>query len=315
MASSTPKLLVVFGATGQQGGSVANFVVADPELSKQYKVRAVTRDVTKPAAKALQEKGMEVVAGDLDDAASIQRALEGAHAVFLTTNTLYEPDGLAHEVAQGKAVADAAVAAGVQQVIFCTQRSPKELSGGALSVDSFESKVAIEAYLRGLPLRTGLFAPGGFMPNLLGMSRPQPAGDGTFRMANVQRPDAPTPWIDIAADTGKFVGAMLADPEKYDGKFFAASSCFSSFAETARILSERTGKTVNYVQLPEEQFKKFMPPNAAETVTNMFKWIDQYRYYGPNEDEDVKWAMAQARGKLTTSLEDFLERNPLKLEG
>ena len=55
------KLLTIFGATGKQGGSVVKSVQAHPTLSKTYKIRGVTRDPSKPAAKALAEKGVEVV--------------------------------------------------------------------------------------------------------------------------------------------------------------------------------------------------------------------------------------------------------------
>jgi len=79
------KLLVVFGATGNQGGSVVDFVLNHPELSKQFKVRGITRDLTKPAAEALKQKGVEVVAADVNDEESLKRALEGANAVFATT--------------------------------------------------------------------------------------------------------------------------------------------------------------------------------------------------------------------------------------
>lgn len=56
------KLLTVFGATGAQGGSVIRAVLADDVLSKEFKIRGITRDVSKPAAQALAEKGVEVVA-------------------------------------------------------------------------------------------------------------------------------------------------------------------------------------------------------------------------------------------------------------
>lgn len=55
------RILAVFGATGTQGGSVIRSVLADPALSKQFKIRAITRDTSKPAAKALAAKGIEVV--------------------------------------------------------------------------------------------------------------------------------------------------------------------------------------------------------------------------------------------------------------
>lgn len=55
------KLITVFGATGKQGGSVVNAILADAELSKEFKVRAVTRDPSKPAAQELAKRGVEVV--------------------------------------------------------------------------------------------------------------------------------------------------------------------------------------------------------------------------------------------------------------
>jgi len=79
------KLLVVFGATGNQGGSVASMVVDDSELSKIYKVRGVTRDPSNPAAEALESKGVEIVKGDIEDGESVKRVLHGAHTVFLMT--------------------------------------------------------------------------------------------------------------------------------------------------------------------------------------------------------------------------------------
>jgi uncharacterized protein YbjT (DUF2867 family) len=56
------KIFTVFGATGNQGGSVVRHVLDHPELSKTYKIRAITRDVSKPASLALKDKGCEVVA-------------------------------------------------------------------------------------------------------------------------------------------------------------------------------------------------------------------------------------------------------------
>ena len=61
MTSTQPKTVVVFGATGTQGGSVAKALLNDPRTAQQFKVKAVTRDPSKPAAKVLAEQGAEVV--------------------------------------------------------------------------------------------------------------------------------------------------------------------------------------------------------------------------------------------------------------
>lgn len=55
------KLITLFGATGNQGGSVIRSLLADPFLSKEYKLRGITRDITKEAAKKLSSQGVEMV--------------------------------------------------------------------------------------------------------------------------------------------------------------------------------------------------------------------------------------------------------------
>ena len=60
------KLLTVFGATGNQGGSVINSILGDAELSKEYRIRAVTRDPSKPAGEKLKSRGAEVVMVNID---------------------------------------------------------------------------------------------------------------------------------------------------------------------------------------------------------------------------------------------------------
>jgi uncharacterized protein YbjT (DUF2867 family) len=52
------KLITVFGATGNQGGSVIKNILADSTLSKTFKIRGITRDVSKPAAQALAKQGV-----------------------------------------------------------------------------------------------------------------------------------------------------------------------------------------------------------------------------------------------------------------
>lgn len=142
------KLLVVFGATGQQGGSLVNYVLNDAVLSKQFKVRAITRDTSKPAAQALKQKGVEVVQGDADDQESLKHALKDAHTVFAVTLSIYDDKLYERELRQGKAMADAAVAAGAKYFIFSTLTHVGKNSDGKLKTTShFDVKADIEAYI------------------------------------------------------------------------------------------------------------------------------------------------------------------------
>lgn len=85
------KILTVFGATGNQGGSVIKSVLANPKLSSEYKIRGITRDPSKPSGKELAEKGVELVKADLKDHESVKKAVEGSSAVFGVTNCTLLP--------------------------------------------------------------------------------------------------------------------------------------------------------------------------------------------------------------------------------
>ena len=56
------RLILVSGASGNQGGAVARSL-----LHRGFQVRALTRDPQKPEAQALTEQGVEVVQGDMED--------------------------------------------------------------------------------------------------------------------------------------------------------------------------------------------------------------------------------------------------------
>ena len=113
------KLVVVLGATGNQGGSVVKSILSDPEVSAQFKLRGVTRDPSSAKAQKLLSEGVEPVRAELDDVASLNKAFEGAYAVFAVTDYWSILDK-AKETQQGKNVADAAKAQGVQHLIFST---------------------------------------------------------------------------------------------------------------------------------------------------------------------------------------------------
>ncbi|KAF9899859.1 hypothetical protein EC991_008228 [Linnemannia zychae] len=306
------KLLVVFFATGQQGSSIIDYIISDSDLSEVYKVRGVTRDPSKPEALALHQKGVEVVKGDMDDPESLKQAMRGAHTVFAATLTLYDDQMETRERAQGKALGDAAVAEGVQYLIFSTLPHANKISDGGYNVPSFDVKAETEQYIRGLPLDSAFFSPGSFMQNYLGMSAPYPVGDGTYAFSNIVSPQALFPLIDVVGDTGKYVGAILAEPEKYKGKVFSAATNLHTLDEIAQAISKASRKVVKYRQISADDFKRVMPPIVANNVALTMKYIEDFGYYGSNTMELVEWSSRNARGKLTT-LEEFFVKNPVNL--
>lgn len=115
---------------------------------------------------------------------------------------------------------------------------------------SFESKAKVEEYIRGLKIKSAIFAPGSFMQNFASNIAPYLAGDGTYAMANFVSPQTKLPCIDTVDDTGKYIGAILANPDEFEGKVLSASTDTWTFEEIAQVMSKASGKTVKYNQLP-----------------------------------------------------------------
>ena len=101
------KIFVVFGATGNQGGSVINAVLGDSKTASEFKIRGITRDPSKPNAKALEARGVECVAADINNKDQIEAAFQGAYAVFAMTNYWEKMDANL-EIQQGRNIADLA---------------------------------------------------------------------------------------------------------------------------------------------------------------------------------------------------------------
>lgn len=307
------KILAVFGATGQQGGSVVRYVLNDPELSQKYKIRAITRDANSEKAKQLKEK-VEVVQGDVLNRASLEIALAGAHTVFAMTTPSFGPDGVEVEYNSGKTIADVTVEKGAEYIIFSTLPSVTEISGGKYTnVTPFDAKAKAEQHIRRLPIKSAFYSPGYFMENLQSQPflAPRRAPDGTWVLARHTSPKTLSPYLDAVGDTGKFVGAILAEPDKYEGKTFCAAAALYSWEELAAIMSEATGKTVVYRQIPLAEFKESLP-FMADLFVDGFSYQEEFGYFGPDSNELVAWAAENARGTLST-LQEYLETYPLHL--
>ncbi|KAK4541891.1 hypothetical protein LTR36_007255 [Oleoguttula mirabilis] len=248
-------ILAVFGATGQQGSSVIDHVLHDPELSQKYKVRAITRDINSEKAKQLKEK-VDVVQGDMNDRASLESALTGVHTVFAVTVPTFGPDGLEAEYNSGKTIADVAIETRIEYIIFSTLPSVNQLSGGKYThATQFDAKAKAEQYIRGLPIKSAFVSLGFYMEifQAIPFLAPQKASDGTYVIPRHNSPKAKLPMVDAVGDAGKFVGAILAQPDKYEGKTFCAATALYSAEDVVASMSKATGKTVVYKQIPLEE--------------------------------------------------------------
>jgi len=271
------KTITIFGATGIQGGSVIKAILGDASLAKEFSIRAVTRDTSKPNAQALAKQGVELVTADMNSKDSILSAIKGSQSVFLVTNYWEKADPKI-EIAQGKAVADAAKETGVQQIIFSSLLNVSKITNGQLShVVHFDGKAEIEEYIRSTGLLATFVLPGYYMSNYKQML--QKGDDGSYSLAYPVSKEAKIPLFDPAADMGKFVKPALKRPEAMNGKQILAAADYYSVSRIISEFEEVTGKKLNFQQVSPDQYKSFLPDFMAEEMLENHLLLEKPGYY------------------------------------
>lgn len=255
---NTERLILVTGATGNQGGAIARHLLQHGNFT----VRAFVRDPNKPAAQALKQAGAELVSGDLNDRASLDRALQGTYGVFSVQNF---QDGLETEIRQGKAVADAAKAAGVQHFVYSSVGSAERNTG----VPHFESKFQVEEYIRSIELPYTIMRPVFFFYNYTAM-RPM------VETGTLSQPLSPQTKLQQLSedDYGEMVAEVFARPAEFLKREKEVASVDMTMTEIAAAFSHVLGKTVNYQQIPFAAFEQ----QAGEEVTIMYRWFENVGY-------------------------------------
>lgn len=252
------KKVLVAGATGKQGGSVARAL-----LARGHQVTGFVRRTDTEAGRALRALGVNLVRGDLLDRSSVIRALEGKDAFFFPT--LFD-QGLDAEVRMGQTAVDAAMDAGVEHVVYSSVASADQHTG----IPHFETKARVEEHLVASGVRYTIVAPVFFMENLLSpWMLPQLREN---RVALAITPDCKLQQVGLE-QIGRFVALAIDHPDRFEGRRFDIASDSVSGNEMAAILSRVTGRPISYAQVPIEQVRSWSPDFAT-----MFEWFEQVGY-------------------------------------
>jgi uncharacterized protein YbjT (DUF2867 family) len=252
------RLILVCGATGNQGGAVARSL-----LDRGFQVRALTRDPQKPEAQVLAEQGAEVVQGDMEDRSTMERVLGGAYGIFSVQN--FWETGYDREVQQGKTVADAIQAAGVKHCVYSSVGSAHRQTG----ISHFDSKWEIEEHVRRLDLPYTILRPAFFMQNWE-MMREHILG-GT--LAQPLNPDKPFQHVAVE-DVGAFTAIAFEDPDTWIGREVDVAGDEQTMPEIAKTFSRVIGREVDYYQVPWDQFEEQM----GEEYAVMYRWFNDVGY-------------------------------------
>ncbi len=256
--NNTNKIILVTGATGNQGGAVIKNLFAQNKFS----VRALVRNETSDKAKALESSGAELAEGDFDNAASLEKASQNVHGVFAMQDF---KNGADTEIAQGKALVDAARKSGVEHFVYSSVGSAERNTG----IPHFESKYKVEEYIRQIGLPYTILRPVFFMYNYNGMR--QMIENGTLYMPL----SAGKKLQQLSEDDyGKMMADVFADMDKFLGKEIEVASVDITMKEVAESFSSVLDKQISYQQIPFEDFQK----QAGEEITTMFRWFENVGY-------------------------------------
>ncbi|XP_027324590.3 nmrA-like family domain-containing protein 1 [Anas platyrhynchos] len=270
--------LVVFGATGAQGGSVVRALLAEGT----GEVRAVTRRPGGRAAAQLRRLGARVVAADLDDGRTLEPALEGAYGAFVVTD-FWEHCSQEREVEQGKRLADLSKRLGLRHVVYSGLENVQQLTGGRLQVPHFDGKGVVEKYFQAIGVPTTIIRMPCYFENFLSCFRPEKAPQGDAFVLALPMGDTPMDGMAVE-DLGPVVLSLLKSPEEYVGRVIGLSTGKLTVAEYAAAFSQQTGKTVEASKISPEEYEKLGFPGAKELAA-------MFRFYALRPERDVELTM------------------------
>jgi uncharacterized protein YbjT (DUF2867 family) len=258
MSTDQPRVIVVAGATGLQGGNVARQLHA-----AGWRVRALTRNPTSPKAQALAAQGIEVVQGNLNDPASLAPVFQGAYGVFSVQNPI--PGGTAGEIRQGKHAGDAARQAGLQHFVYASAGTGAPGTG----IPSWESKLAVEAHLKSLGLPLTILRPMAFMEL---MTEPKffPQVAAWHVMPQMMGGARPIGWLSVR-DIGVIAAKAFADPGRFIGQDLSLASDVQSLDACRRLYTEVLGRNPPRFPLPPWLFQRF--GFVGQDLGTMWRWL------------------------------------------
>ncbi len=271
------KLIAVVGSTGAQGGGLVRAILADK--SGEFAVRAITRKPDSDKGRELAKLGAEVVAADLDDQGSLEKAFAGAHGVFCVTN-FWEHFSPEKELSQAQNLAKAAKAAGVKHAIWSTLEDTRKrvpLSDDRMptlkdkyKVPHFDAKGEADAYFTAAGVPTTFLLTAFYWDNFVAFGMgPKKGADGKLALV-LPMADKKLPGI-AAEDIGKCAFGVFKAGDQFIGKTIGIAGEHPTGAEMATGMSRALEKEIVYSAVPAAVYRSFGFP-GADDLGNMFQY-------------------------------------------
>ncbi|MGI9578398.1 MAG: NmrA/HSCARG family protein [Microthrixaceae bacterium] len=289
MSPAGTRTVAVLGATGAQGGGVVRAL----QTRGRFTVRALTRNPD--AAVGL---GDEVAAADPSRPETLTAAFAGAHGVFANTNSFGGPD--VDEVAQGRAIIEAAREAGVTHFVWSTLPDVESISDGEFDVPHFTNKAKVEDFASAAGFESVTFtAPPFYYQNLLGpMYVAAPGPDGTPTWSQPMSPDSRTIHMGDINEYGNLVAGAFEQPSTAgQGQHLSFAGDLLSWNDIIDTL-RRQGHDIAYTRMPDDIWDDMF--DGADAIRRMFNYFEAHTYFGPNAGIDTTAAARVTTAPFTT---------------
>lgn len=281
-------MILITGATGNLGRATVSFLLKKVPASE---IAVLVRDANKVSD--LKDLGVSIRIGDYHDNDSLLAAMKGIEKVFLISSNDFND-----RLGQHKRVTDAAKEAGVKQIIYTSvsmQNSEKSALNQIMGEHFDTEKHILASGLTYTFLRDNLYAD--VIPMFVGEHVLEhginlPAGNGKVPYA-------------VRKDIAEAAANILAG-EGHENKIYEISNVESySYQDVANLLSELSGKTIPYRDIPVADFSRAMAeagvPEAIIGFTIGFATATK------DGDFDIPHThLQELLGRKPTSLKQFL---------
>ncbi|MGL5939768.1 MAG: NmrA/HSCARG family protein [Waterburya sp.] len=281
--------VLLIGVTGGTGSNVVKGFLEQNSTN----LRAITRQInlqSLPLAK-LNNLGVELVEADLDDEASLEKALVGVSSVYCHA---FAPDSTKpdpQEIARAKRFANVAKQAKITHLVYNSAGGVDRQSG----ISHIEQKYKIEQVLKQAGLPTTMLRACLFMEEFWKKYTRPSILKGVFSFS--LQPDRPLHLI-TTKDMGRVAAYAIKHQSKYVDRAIELAGDVLTPTQMTAEFSRVQGKPVTYKEIPPWIFLLFW----RKSLFDLIQW---YRHEG--YQADVQYLRDQEFPKLLTSFREFLE--------
>lgn len=286
MVANEIESVLVFGATGNQGGAVVTHL---SESEDRFHITGLTRRPDSDDAHELAARDIEVVEGNLNDKDSLREPVRDADAVFLPTN--YWSVGYEQQVRQGNNLADVAAEEGVSHVVFSGDFKHDQDTG----IRPFDAAWEIDQSLQSKNLPLTVLKPAFMMQNF------EPLFEDVIEDGRLAQPVSEgieLQMVDVD-DVGRIAAQIFETPDAYAGRRFDLAGDEHTLAEAADVFGEVTGKSVEPFHVPDAEARELYGDDFAD----MFDYFNEHGY-----NADIE-SLRSTFGSGFTTLEEYLREH------